>query len=542
MNSSSHYTRHKLASFLVVLAFALSFAMPAYAEDAAYESAYALEDEAVEASQEGTTELETAHNTGCMPNLTVDNPTNGSTVTGAGLVWGWGFDAAHTGLGSGMDVFDLYRGDTFIATAAAGASRDPGNVRSDVDSALGKTDMRAGYLFRVDWSTQPGGDQRYRVLGRTGCEWTERTFNVNVNPAPPAPSASLSINDVSRTIGSTSSSTGIGGSNVVCISYFPSGGCSQYSSQGVGVGGSQCIAYIPGTSTCSQYSSTGVGGGSYCIAYIPGTSTCSQYSSSGIYGGTGVYGTSSEANFDFTVTLSPASTQQVQVDYATADGSAVQGTDYQQMSGTLTFAAGETSKTITVRVYNRGAYGGTRDFTVRLTNARNAGISDGDGRGTIRGSSTSSGCASYDANGNCLSYGSGYGTGIGNCPFGYIWNGISCVVSGTGTGSGLYVNDATCTEGAICSFTVTSPSFTTMTYFTSAGTATAGSACTGSGGPDFVTIAAITISFTSTTTISVTTCSDTTTPTEAAETFTVTATASNVVTSRGTATGTIAAN
>src|SRR4051794_186014 len=52
----------------------------------------------------------------------------------------------------------------------------------------------------------------------------------------------------------------------------------------------------------------------------------------------------------FTVRLSAASNQTITVAYATADGTATAGSDYQSASGTLTFAPGETSKTVTVQV------------------------------------------------------------------------------------------------------------------------------------------------------------------------------------------------
>ena len=52
----------------------------------------------------------------------------------------------------------------------------------------------------------------------------------------------------------------------------------------------------------------------------------------------------------FVVTLSKASTETVTVAYATADNGATAGSDYQAASGMLTFAPGETSKTITVLV------------------------------------------------------------------------------------------------------------------------------------------------------------------------------------------------
>lgn len=48
------------------------------------------------------------------------------------------------------------------------------------------------------------------------------------------------------------------------------------------------------------------------------------------------------------VTLSGPSGREVDVDYATSDGTATAGSDYTTTSGTLVFAAGETSKQIDV--------------------------------------------------------------------------------------------------------------------------------------------------------------------------------------------------
>src|SRR5205814_65277 len=52
----------------------------------------------------------------------------------------------------------------------------------------------------------------------------------------------------------------------------------------------------------------------------------------------------------FTVSLSGASGKTVSVDYATADGSALAPGDYSSKNGTLSFAPGETVKTIAVTV------------------------------------------------------------------------------------------------------------------------------------------------------------------------------------------------
>jgi hypothetical protein len=50
------------------------------------------------------------------------------------------------------------------------------------------------------------------------------------------------------------------------------------------------------------------------------------------------------------VSLSAAYDQAVTVNYATASGTATAGTDYTSKGGTVTFAPGETVKTITVAV------------------------------------------------------------------------------------------------------------------------------------------------------------------------------------------------
>lgn len=89
----------------------------------------------------------------------------------------------------------------------------------------------------------------------------------------------------------------------------------------------------------------------------------------------------------FTVTLSQASTLPVTVHFATQDGSAHAGSDFSAVSGTLTFAPGEVSKTITVPVLNdldAPVYEGTETFTVQLSEPTNAVIAVPTGAGTIR--------------------------------------------------------------------------------------------------------------------------------------------------------------
>jgi hypothetical protein len=90
----------------------------------------------------------------------------------------------------------------------------------------------------------------------------------------------------------------------------------------------------------------------------------------------------------FTVTLSEPSTSLVTVAYSTANGSATVGADYTTASGTLTFAPGETTRTILVKTLNDSAAEPSETFTVNLSNAVGATIADGQGIGTIRDSSS----------------------------------------------------------------------------------------------------------------------------------------------------------
>lgn len=88
-------------------------------------------------------------------------------------------------------------------------------------------------------------------------------------------------------------------------------------------------------------------------------------------------------NAVFTVTRSGVTTQQVTVDFATANGSATAGSDYAAQNGTLTFAPDQTTQTITVPIIPDTLDEANETFVVNLTNATNARIEDQQGVGTI---------------------------------------------------------------------------------------------------------------------------------------------------------------
>ena len=517
MTHSPRNRRHKLASFLVILTLALSFVLPAYAQEAQVadeEIAYLSdEDQATEASQDTMADFETAHNTGCMPDFVVDFPTNGTAVQGNGLIWGRGYDAGHTGLGSGMDVYDLYRGETFIMTTAAGGSRDPGHVRADLDAAVAKTDMRGGFFFRMDWSTQPGGDQRYRVLGRTACAWEERAFSVNVNAAPPPPATSLSISDETRTVGTNdvtfnftvtlSNST----TQTVTVNYATSDGSasgSDYASTSgtltfaSGVTSMTIPVRVYGRSTSDTSStfdrdffvrlsnanvsiSDGEGRGRIQRSGF-GSGQITISPASCIEGNPCVFTVTRFGSTDFSgsVTFNTRN--------GTGTGAAIAGIDYTQQSGTLFFSSGSFSQTREISILTTAIAGtqGNRVFYVDLTTGSFT-IPQGIGTGTISDGTTA--------------------TTIGISPV-----------------------SATCTEGgAACTFAVTatggSGTFTVNWTAVGSGTfpAIGGAAC-GPVGVDFAPISATGVSVTvggASPIISISACADAPLV-DPGETFTVT--------------------
>jgi chitinase len=84
------------------------------------------------------------------------------------------------------------------------------------------------------------------------------------------------------------------------------------------------------------------------------------------------------------VSLSAASTSPVTVNYATQNGSATAGSDYQAQSGTLSFAAGETTKTVRIAIYGDSTIEPDEWFQLVLSDpSGNAVISDPLGIGTI---------------------------------------------------------------------------------------------------------------------------------------------------------------
>ena len=90
-----------------------------------------------------------------------------------------------------------------------------------------------------------------------------------------------------------------------------------------------------------------------------------------------------DAQILFRVTLGRAPSEPVTVSYATADGTAVAGEDYEATSGTLTFAAGETEQTVAVTIIDDAVEDNGETFRLVLSGPAGAELADAEATGTI---------------------------------------------------------------------------------------------------------------------------------------------------------------
>jgi chitinase len=94
-------------------------------------------------------------------------------------------------------------------------------------------------------------------------------------------------------------------------------------------------------------------------------------------------GNAGTTNASFAISLSKAHTQTVTVTYATEAGTATTGSDFTAKTATVTFAPGETKKTVSIPVLGDTTVESNETFKLKLTSPVNATILDGEGVATI---------------------------------------------------------------------------------------------------------------------------------------------------------------
>lgn len=106
--------------------------------------------------------------------------------------------------------------------------------------------------------------------------------------------------------------------------------------------------------------------GSFITSIIPASSTVA-------FGSSSYSVTEGTASLNFTVMCS-SGTGTASVNFASANGTAVSRSDYTRRTGTLSFAAGVTSKIINIPVRNDRKADATESFTVRLSSPSGASL------------------------------------------------------------------------------------------------------------------------------------------------------------------------
>ncbi|MGL6073953.1 MAG: DUF4394 domain-containing protein [Fimbriiglobus sp.] len=96
-----------------------------------------------------------------------------------------------------------------------------------------------------------------------------------------------------------------------------------------------------------------------------------------------VEGTGGTTNLVFTLSLSAPSSQTITVDFTLNPGTAINIVDYTSSTGTVTFAPGETTQTITVAIIADNIDENDETFSATLLSALNATILNGTATGTI---------------------------------------------------------------------------------------------------------------------------------------------------------------
>lgn len=152
-------------------------------------------------------------------------------------------------------------------------------------------------------------------------------------------------------------------SDTTTYSYDPLGRLVQVSNSGsVNNGLSSSYSYDPA--------------GNRSNVTVTGTSGVPIFNVSDASGGEG-------GTIQFTISKSGATSSSFTVNFATANGTAIAGSDYNAVSSSVTFLPGDTAKTVDVLTIDDSAVEGAEGFVLNISGAAGAVINDSQGAGTI---------------------------------------------------------------------------------------------------------------------------------------------------------------
>ncbi|MEO6215201.1 MAG: Calx-beta domain-containing protein [Sphingomonas sp.] len=177
----------------------------------------------------------------------------------------------------------------------------------------------------------------------------------------------------------------------------------------------------------------------------------------GVSFATGSAAANEGSNLSFTVTKSGSTGNTCSVNYATANGSAVSGSNYTAASGSLSFASGTTSQVVTVATRIDGAVTGNLTMYLNLSNPSGAGtVTSSQGNGTINnidtgGTTTIQLVSGTNANLRTIANANGY---TGSSSANYTFEvGSSVTVNGS-AGTGVGIDTGSWPAGAILALQV----------------------------------------------------------------------------------------
>jgi hypothetical protein len=228
-------------------------------------------------------------------------------------------------LAAGQNLTDINFGNVFLPTVTLAVS--PNSVTEDGPTNLGYTFTRAG-------STINALTVNYGIAGTANA--TDYT---------------------GATPGTGKTITFAAGSATATLTIDPTADTTIESNETVALTLATGTGYTVGTTTA-----------------VTGTITNDDLPSINLSpnGQTVVEGLTSPQNLSYTVSLSGSSTQTITVQYSTANGTALAGSDYTATTGTLTFTPGVTSQTISIPILNDSVNEANETFTLKLTSPTNA--------------------------------------------------------------------------------------------------------------------------------------------------------------------------
>lgn len=328
-----------------------------------------------------------------------------SDINNAGAVVGQASDAAgHLSAllwtAAGATVLGTFGGENASATGINDAGQVVGSAQNAAaeyraflwDSSHGMTELEfpAGYRETRASAISPSGI----VAGNAVATATESYFGFRWTPDQPNgttgtmtallggdSTSAADVNDAGVVVGASSHYVPPDPDS----HQWPNGGYSEERGRAWGAGGIEDLGlqtFPTGINAVGQiagvYQFVDLSGNWYYSAILltPPAPTLSVSDVSVVEGNSGT------ASAVFTVRLSAASDQTVTTQFATTNGTAT-ASDYQSATGTLTFAPGETSKTVTVPVNGDRLAEPNETFTLNLSNSTGAAIADNQAVGTI---------------------------------------------------------------------------------------------------------------------------------------------------------------